>query len=150
MINNDITRFFGIIIVGPFRNQVVFTLIKGGTMGDFHEKDKIKCLLWCNRHCCPCGKACGTDILQLLWPMVVTGFTISVLTFLFSEFIVPYASARSNEIWKVQVEKQDMTKFYGSKQIWYKSENSIYWIRHFRGGKAIMEDPSFFFFGESR
>ena len=31
-------------------------------MGDFHEKDKIKCLLWCNRHCCLCGKACGTNI----------------------------------------------------------------------------------------
>ena len=30
--------------------------------GDFSEEDKIKCLLWCNRHCCLCGKACGTDI----------------------------------------------------------------------------------------
>ena len=29
---------------------------------DFSEEDKIKCLLWCNRHCCLCGKACGTDI----------------------------------------------------------------------------------------
>ena len=30
--------------------------------GDFSEDDKIKCLLWCNRHCCLCGKACGTNI----------------------------------------------------------------------------------------
>ena len=30
--------------------------------GDFSEEDKIKCLLWCDRHCCLCGKACGTDI----------------------------------------------------------------------------------------
>jgi len=29
---------------------------------DFHEADKIKLLLWCNRHCCLCDKACGTDI----------------------------------------------------------------------------------------
>lgn len=29
----------------------------------FNEKDKIKILLWCNRHCCLCGKACGTDII---------------------------------------------------------------------------------------
>jgi len=29
---------------------------------DFSNKDKIKCLLWSNRHCCLCGKACGTDI----------------------------------------------------------------------------------------
>src|SRR3990172_2578927 len=30
--------------------------------GDFSEKDKIKCLLWSNRHCCLCGKASGTHI----------------------------------------------------------------------------------------
>jgi hypothetical protein len=29
---------------------------------DFQEADKIKLLLWCDRHCCLCGKACGTDI----------------------------------------------------------------------------------------
>ena len=30
--------------------------------GDFNENDKVKCLLWCDRHCCLCGKACGTNI----------------------------------------------------------------------------------------
>ena len=30
--------------------------------GDFCEEDKTKCLLWCSRHCCLCGKACGTNI----------------------------------------------------------------------------------------
>jgi len=29
---------------------------------DFQEADKIKLLLWCDRHCCLCGRACGTDI----------------------------------------------------------------------------------------
>jgi hypothetical protein len=28
----------------------------------FSEADKTKVLLWCDRHCCLCGKACGTDI----------------------------------------------------------------------------------------
>ena len=28
----------------------------------FKEKDKIKILLWCDRHCCLCDKRCGTDI----------------------------------------------------------------------------------------
>ncbi len=30
--------------------------------GDFRDNDEIKCLLWCDRHCCLCGKACGTNI----------------------------------------------------------------------------------------
>jgi len=29
---------------------------------EFSEEDKIKILLWCDRHCCLCGKACGTNI----------------------------------------------------------------------------------------
>lgn len=29
---------------------------------DFGENVKIKCLLWSDRHCCLCGKQCGTDI----------------------------------------------------------------------------------------
>ena len=29
---------------------------------DFTEDVKLKCLLWSDRHCCLCGKACGTDI----------------------------------------------------------------------------------------
>lgn len=28
----------------------------------FDGKVKIKCLLWCDRHCCLCGKTCGVDI----------------------------------------------------------------------------------------
>jgi hypothetical protein len=30
--------------------------------GEFKEKDKIKCLLWCDRHCCLCGISCGNNI----------------------------------------------------------------------------------------
>jgi len=29
---------------------------------DFSEPDKIKILLWCDRHCCLCRKQCGTNI----------------------------------------------------------------------------------------
>lgn len=29
---------------------------------EFSEADKIKVLLWCERHCCLCGKSCDTNI----------------------------------------------------------------------------------------
>src|SRR4030095_13483185 len=29
---------------------------------DFTEPDKLKALLWCDRHCCLCGKAAGVGI----------------------------------------------------------------------------------------
>lgn len=30
--------------------------------GDFKPTDKLKMVLWCNRHCCICDKPCGLDI----------------------------------------------------------------------------------------
>ena len=29
----------------------------------FSEEDKIRILLWCDRHCCLCGEPCGTNII---------------------------------------------------------------------------------------
>src|SRR5881628_40520 len=34
----------------------------GRRANDFDEADKLKALLWCDRHCCLCGKATGTGI----------------------------------------------------------------------------------------
>ena len=33
-----------------------------GRRADFSEDTKVKCFLWSDRHCCLCGKPCGTDI----------------------------------------------------------------------------------------
>lgn len=30
---------------------------------EFSEEDRIKALLWCERHCCLCGKSCDTNII---------------------------------------------------------------------------------------
>ncbi|MCK4439813.1 HNH endonuclease [Candidatus Bathyarchaeota archaeon] len=29
---------------------------------DFSEDTRLKCVLWSDRYCCLCGKACGPDI----------------------------------------------------------------------------------------
>lgn len=35
---------------------------KKGRPPEFREEDKLKMLLWSDRHCCLCKKSCGTDI----------------------------------------------------------------------------------------
>ncbi|MFC1866645.1 LPS export ABC transporter permease LptG [Thermodesulfobacteriota bacterium] len=91
-------------------------------------------------------KACGLNLHKLSQSIIIISLLISIITFLFSELIVPYTSSRSNEIWDIEVEKQDPTRFYGSDQIWYKSSNAIYWIRHFDSERNIMQNPTFYFF----
>ena len=93
-------------------------------------------------------KACGLDILKLSQSIIILSFFVSLLSFIFSELIVPYTSTRSHEIWDIEVKKQDPNRFYGSDQIWYKADNSIYWIKHFDFDKKIMQKPTFYFFDE--
>jgi lipopolysaccharide export system permease protein len=93
-------------------------------------------------------KACGLNLFKLSQSVIVISLFISIITFLFSELIVPYTSSRSNELWDIEVEKQDPTRFYGSDQIWYKSPDAIYWIRHFDSDRNIMRNPTFYFFDQ--
>ena len=91
-------------------------------------------------------KACGLDILDLSKSIIIISLLISIFTFLLSELVVPYASSKSNELWDIEVENQDPARFYGSSQIWYKSSDAIYWIRHFDSSREVMEDATFYFF----
>jgi lipopolysaccharide export system permease protein len=91
----------------------------------------------------------GLDILGVSKSVFIFTLFISILTFIISEAIVPYTSSRGNEIWNVEVEKQNPASFYGGGSIWYKSSNAIYWIKHFDGINKIMEHPSFYFFDDS-
>jgi lipopolysaccharide export system permease protein len=91
-------------------------------------------------------KACGIDILSISKSIIIISLLISVLTFLLYELVVPYSSTKSNEIWDIEIEKQDPARFYGSRQIWYRSSDAIYWIKHFDGNRNIMEKATFYFF----
>ncbi|MBU2497269.1 MAG: LptF/LptG family permease, partial [Proteobacteria bacterium] len=94
-------------------------------------------------------KACGLDILGFSQKVIMASFFVAAAVFLFSETVVPYASFKSNKIWKIEVEKQDPGLFYGGHQIWYKGSDAIYWIRHFDFKSMIMENPTFYFFDKT-
>ncbi|RJR38272.1 MAG: YjgP/YjgQ family permease [Desulfobacteraceae bacterium] len=91
-------------------------------------------------------KACGVNLFRISQVLVLAASGVGLMTFLTSEILVPFASSRSNTIWKRKVEKQDPGLFYGSNQVWYKGSEWIYWIRNFDSKNQIMENPIFFFF----
>ncbi len=91
-------------------------------------------------------RASGFSVFALSRPIITAAFGIALGLFLFSEILVPYTSSKSNEIWAVEVEKRDPSRFYGSNQIWYRGEDAIYWIRHFNFKENRLESPSFYFF----
>lgn len=94
-------------------------------------------------------KAGGINLLRFIRPTLIVTIFICIGMFLLSETVVPYASSKANQIWKVDVKKQDPSLFYGGYQIWYKKNNCIYWIKHFDGKKMIMEGVTLYFFDDA-
>ena len=93
-------------------------------------------------------KASGVNTWQVAQPLVVLAAFLSVALFLFSETIVPYASSRCNEIWRVDVKKENPGRFHGQNHVWYKGKNCIYFIRQFDNRQMMMVDPTFYFFDD--
>jgi len=93
-------------------------------------------------------KASGVNTWQVAKPLVLLSAFFSITLFLFSETIVPYASSRSNEIWRIDVQKENPGRFHGRNHIWYKGKNCIYFIRQFDKGKMMMVEPTFYFFND--
>ncbi len=94
-------------------------------------------------------RASGFSVFALSKPIITASMGIALGLFLFSEILVPYASSRSNEIWAIEVEKRDPSRFYGENQIWYRGENAIYWIRHFNFKENKLESPILYFFDKT-
>ena len=94
--------------------------------------------------------ACGINIYTIFRLVLVAAVFVSIGLFLFSEIVVRSASARSNHIWMTEVEKRDPGKYYyGRGHIWYRGEDRIYWIWSFDSERAVMEQPTFYFFDEA-
>lgn len=94
-------------------------------------------------------KVCGINPFVYLGALLTAAFWLTLVFFLVSEFIVPYTSSRSNDIWNYELEERKRGGFYGSHQIWYHGKNSIYWIRSFNYENEIIRDPTFYFFDDS-
>ena len=89
-------------------------------------------------------KACGINLHKAFQPIILISLLISIFSFLLTEITVPYTSTRSNEIMEIEVKKRPQASF----REWYKSKNSIYWIKHFNQETKTINDPVFYFFDD--
>lgn len=94
-------------------------------------------------------KACGVSVWKISQPIMITSLFLSAALFLFSEVMVPYTSSKSNDLWRVEVNKQKPGRSMGRNDVWYKGSNCIYWIKQIDGEKKTMMEPSLYFFDDS-
>ena len=94
-------------------------------------------------------KASGVSTWQIAQPIVIVAAFMSIGLFLFSETLVPYTTTSANEIWRIDVKKENVGRFHGRMHIWYKGKDCIYFIQQFDAQKMMMVDPTFYFFNKS-
>ncbi len=84
-------------------------------------------------------KANGISLFRIGAPFIAIALIITTISFITSEFIVPYANRKVNTIWRSHVKKKPHELIYKSKQLWYKGENAIYNIRSFNSRTKTLE-----------
>lgn len=76
-------------------------------------------------------KASGISLYRTSVPVIVIAFIVCILSFLFSEFITPYANDKADHIKLVEIEKQQHLGFFKQNQIWYRGKGAIYNFKMF-------------------
>lgn len=93
------------------------TLLTFGNMSRHHEITALK--------------ANGVSIYRMGFPVFIIGLVISMLLFLFSEFVTPQSYYKAEYIRLVEVQKQKSLGTFKQDQIWYRGSQGIYNFRLF-------------------
>ena len=136
------------VVVSYFLNKIPYILVQMIPAATLISVIVLFCIMKRNNEVVAL-KASGFNLFDLSKPIVFASMGIGAVMFLFSEILVPYTSSKSNEIWNVEVEKQDPTRFYGRSQIWYRGTDAIYWLKHFDYRERSITSPTFYFFDKS-
>lgn len=76
-------------------------------------------------------KANGVSLYRTSLPVIVISVVVCIFTFLFSEFITPYANQKVEYIKLVEVQKREEKGCFKQNQLWYRSRDAIYNINLF-------------------
>ncbi len=76
-------------------------------------------------------KANGVSLYRTSVPVIIIAFVICILSFLFNEYITPYANEKADHIKIVEIEKQKPLGSFKQDQIWYRGAKGIYNFKMF-------------------
>ena len=71
-------------------------------------------------------KANGVSLYKTSFPVIIISVIVCIFTFLFNEFITPYANQKSEYIKLVEVQTRKKLGSFKQNQMWYRSKDAIY------------------------
>ncbi len=90
-------------------------------------------------------RAGGWGLYRVVAPVLAAGLTISLLTFLANEYVVPFANKRAEYVWRVRIQKAGARTLTRRGEIWYRSpEGTIWRIAHHDAATGTMRGITLF------
>jgi lipopolysaccharide export system permease protein len=84
-------------------------------------------------------KAGGISLYRITSPLLLIALLLSFCSFLGNEYLVPYASQRTQYLLDVKVRKEKPRGFFKDYKIWYRSDHRIFNIRLLDPQKKILK-----------
>jgi len=108
------------------------TLLTFGTLSRHHEIVAMK--------------SNGLSLYRISLPVFILAGIVCILSFLFNEFITPYANQKAKYIEFVEVKKQQKLGFFKQNQLWYRSRNAVYNFGLFESDTNTLKGITIYFF----
>lgn len=93
-------------------------------------------------------RACGVSVLWLAKPLIVAGLVISGAMFVMGETLVPWSSARVEDIYRYGIKKSIEKGAYSRANFWYRSGEKFFNIDYYDSSNKTFHDFSIFEFDE--
>ena len=71
-------------------------------------------------------RASGLKLSYLMKPIFYASLFFSIFSLILNETVVPFATARSRDIYNIDIRRKDKTGGYSQKNLWWRNKNEIY------------------------
>jgi len=87
-------------------------------------------------------RACGLSVFNLMRPLLLIGFIISVSMFFLGETLVPWSMQQVEQVYNMDIKKKGERGKLSRTNFWYRSEDRIFNIGHYNSSTFTIEKLS--------
>ncbi len=85
------------------------------------------------------ARTSGISTVSLMKPLLVFSLVLVALSFVLSEWIIPFTSSASDRIYRVEIKGEEEKVYFKNNSIWFKRDNIIYNIDYFDAKKDVIK-----------
>ncbi len=94
-------------------------------------------------------RAAGLSIWTLVLPILAVGFSLSLLSFVLGETVIPYATQRSEEIYNLDVRRKAEKGTASRNNFWYRSKRRLFNVGYYDSRSSTLHEVSIFEVGDN-